>query len=196
MFQIEFFIIVAHLRIYRNSQTRIIIRRLLAERSHMIPKECIILATGIPATGKTTFARYLARNHGFAHYDLECYPRGWPRPELKMVWDASRPAFVEQLRQSHHRVVLDWGFPVVCLPWVNELQAQDVKVVWFSGDLRCARNTFAARGGIPIGAFETQVKAIQEAGLPGPLNCIVVDALADSGTFLEPHEIEHAVFGE
>ena len=85
----------------------------------IVPKQIVILLSGIPATGKSEFARHLAREHGFAHYDLERYPRGWPHPELKCIWDANRAAFVAKIRQNHDRVVLDWGFPVSCLSWVK-----------------------------------------------------------------------------
>jgi hypothetical protein len=44
----------------------------------MIPKETIILLSGIPAARKSTFGRYLASEHGFAHYDIECYPTVGP----------------------------------------------------------------------------------------------------------------------
>jgi len=40
----------------------------------MIPKETIMLLSGIPATRKSSFGRYLATEHRFAHYDIECYP--------------------------------------------------------------------------------------------------------------------------
>jgi adenylate kinase family enzyme len=48
----------------------------------VIPEKIKILLSGIPATRKSTFGRYLAREHGFTHCDLECHPRGWPHPEL------------------------------------------------------------------------------------------------------------------
>jgi hypothetical protein len=65
----------------------------------VIPKRIVILLSGIPATRKSAFARYLVREHSFAHYDLECHPRGWPHSELKETWDADRSAFVAQLQQ-------------------------------------------------------------------------------------------------
>ena len=56
------------------------------QKPAVIPKQAIILLSGVPATGKSEFARHLAREYGFAHYDLECHPRGWPHPELKATW--------------------------------------------------------------------------------------------------------------
>lgn len=160
----------------------------------VIPKQVVILLFGILATGKSKFARHLAREHGFAHYDLECWPRGWPSPELKTLWDTDRAAFVLQIRQNHDRVILDWGFPVSCVPWVRELRDEDVRLVWFDGDVHRAREAFARRGGIDMAVFQEQVWRIQRAGYPGSLNCLVVPALSASGVFLDEHSIESIVF--
>jgi hypothetical protein len=159
-----------------------------------VPKRIIILLSGIPATRKSTFARYLAREYGFTHYDLECYPHGWPHPELKPTWDSDRTAFVAQLRQHHDRIALDWGFPVHCLPVVKELQACGVKLVWFDGDVARAREAFVQRGKFTVTDFKNQVEAVQKAGYPASPGSVVVPALSASGVFLDPHQIESIVF--
>ena len=160
----------------------------------IVPKQILILLAGIPATGKSTFARHLARKHGFAHYDLECYPPSWPRPKLKDFWDTDRAAFVSQLRLNHDRVVLDWGFPVCCLPRVEELRVQGVKLIWFDGHIERARETFVQRGGIDVSNFDKQVEQVQQAGYPGSLNCLTIPALSARGVFLKPLKIERILF--
>lgn len=160
----------------------------------MITERIVILISGIPATRKSTFACYLAREHGFAHYDLECYPRGWPHSELKDVWVADRAAFVAQIRQDHLRVVLDWGFPVSCRSWVKELQSQGVQLIWFDGDIDSARAQFILRGGMPVENFDGQVEAIRNAGYPASLDCLIVPTLSANGVFLDEREIESIVF--
>lgn len=159
-----------------------------------IPEESLILLSGVPATGKSTFGRYLARAHGFAHYDLECHPRGWPHPELKATWETSRKAFVALLKQHHKRVALDWGFPVHCLPIVDELRAQSVSLIWFDGDRSRARSVFQERGGLALTAFDAQVAAIDAAGYPTPLKCVVVQALSANGAFTDSRTIEQRIF--
>ena len=116
-----------------------------------------LLVSGIPAAGKSWFGRYLARDHGFAHYDLECHPPGWPHPDLKVLWDQSRSSFVEELRRRHGSVVLDWGFPSHCVSWVRELQAASVQLVWFECDIDRARALFVERGGRTLSSFERQI---------------------------------------
>lgn len=160
----------------------------------VVPKQTVILLSGIPATGKSEFARHLAREHGFAHYDLERYPRGWPHPELMDLWTKDRADFVTRVRQLHDRIALDWGFPVSCLSWVQELQAQGVRLVWFDGDVCRAREAFLQRGGIDPANFDNQVKNIQRAAYPAALKCLVISTLSASGVFLDPHQIESMIF--
>jgi len=160
----------------------------------MIPEQIILLLSGVPAAGKSTFARHLARTYGFAHYDLECYPRGWPHPELKAKWDSNRSDFLALLRKLHDRVVLDWGFPPTCYSWIEELRSQGVKLIWFDGDFAAARKGFEDRGGISPKDFTEQIEAIKKAGYPASLDCVVVPALSADGFFEAPADIEGKVF--
>lgn len=160
----------------------------------IIPEPCVLLLSGIPVTGKSSLGRYLARVHSFAHYDMECYPRGWPHPELKPQWDSSRSAFVKSLESLHRRIALDWGFPVACLPWVRELEAAGAKLIWLTGNRLRAREIFIARGGIDVGHFDVQLKAIEEAGLPAQLTCLCVEALSDAGVLKEPAVTTNELF--
>jgi hypothetical protein len=154
-----------------------------------VPKKSLLLLSGIPAIGKSSFGRYLAREHAFAHYDLECYPRGWPHPELKPLWDSSRADFIAQLKGRHERIALDWGFPATAVTWVRELLAAGVRLVWFAADITRARELFIQRGGIDVGNFDTQVQGIQHAGLPNELPCVRVEALTSAGTLRDASEI-------
>jgi hypothetical protein len=155
---------------------------------------CALLLAGLPATGKTSFCRYLSRERGFAHYDMECWPKGWPAPELHPTWNTSRSAFVDQLRRRHSDWVLDWGFPPRCLTWVSELEAAGVRLVWFSGDVARVRILFEQRGGQPMSTFDDQVAAIAAAGFPQKLRATVVNTLSKRGTLRPMSEIYDDVF--
>ncbi len=151
----------------------------------------ILLFSGYPATGKSTFCRYLTRTWGFAHYDLEHHPEGWPHPEFQPMWDTDRATFVDLLGREHDRVALDWGFPPHCLGMVEELLSSGVRLVWFTASNVCdARIKFIERGGNPI-AFEQQMKAIQEAGLPRGLSSDskIVETIDRCGQFIELERI-------
>ena len=161
-----------------------------------MPKRSLLLLSGIPASGKSSFGRYLACEHAFAHYDLECHPRGWPHPELKAIWDSSRANFVGELKRLHERIALDWGFPVGALPRVRQLLAVGVRLVWVAADIARARALFLQRGGIPVNNFDSQVQGIQQAGLPNVLQCVRVEALTIAGTLKDPSEILAEIFRE
>jgi hypothetical protein len=128
----------------------------------------VLLITGLPATGKSSFARFLFQKHGFAVYDVERYPEGWARPELYPEWREDRAGFALRLREQHPSgVVLDWGFPPACLPRVEELEGAGVQCAWCTGDRDKLRARFVARGGVPVEDFDTQLDNIDRAGLPG-----------------------------
>ena len=99
-----------------------------------------------------------------------------------------------QLKERHKRVALDWGFPIHCLPIGDELRAQGVRLIWFDGDRNRARSVFQERGGLAVTAFDVQVAAIDAAGYPTPLKCVVVQALSANGAFTDSRTIEQRVF--
>jgi hypothetical protein len=83
---------------------------------------------------------------------------------------------------------------VSCLAWVQELQGAGVRLIWFTGSIARAREVFLERGGIAVENFDFQVRTIQQAGLPGTLECVTIEALSDSGVFLNPCEVQQQVF--
>ena len=76
---------------------------------------------------------------------------------------------------------------------VGELQACGVRLIWFGGDIACARKAFKARGGRDVGCFDEQVANIQKARFPDSLDCVIVLALSSSGEYLDPRQIESLV---
>lgn len=158
------------------------------------PSQCVLHVAGIPATGKSSFCRYLARNHGFAHYDLECYPGGWPKPELFSLWQSAPAQFVSKLLKLHAKAVIDWGFPVQCLPTVTAFRAAGARLIWFAGDTAQARRLFVERGGLDPRAFDNQVMKVARSGLPTGLDVTVVDALTHAGQVQPMAELYTQVF--
>lgn len=154
----------------------------------------MIFVSGLPATGKTCVCQELAASHGFAHYDMERFPKGWPLTWLHPVWNRSRTEFVDQLRASHERVALDWGFPPNLLQWVLELQGAGARVIWFSGDVAAARIIYQERDDRPVEWFDNQVAAIQRSGLPQPLDARIVNTLNDHGALRSLNDIIEDVF--
>jgi hypothetical protein len=152
------------------------------------PKNMVLLISGIPATGKSTFCRYLSEEHGVAHYDLE-NPDGWPHPALHKVWERNRSEFVARLTSAHSHVALDWGFPPAHRARVDELKASGVRLVWFDGDLARARAAFESRGGGDPSDFDRQVDPIQRSGLPVGLGARVIRVIPPNGIRMTHRDI-------
>src|ERR1700685_129293 len=83
------------------------------------PNSRLLLLTGIPATGKSTYGRWLETVKGFAYVDIEnggLEPAGLlPHWNAMFAPSGSASSFVGALDRMRHPVVLDWGFPPHCL---------------------------------------------------------------------------------
>lgn len=124
-----------------------------------------ILVSGVPATGKSTFGRWLAENRGFVHIDVE--NGGFDRYRLAQAWAqavglAPEP-LVDGLRSIGQPAVVDWGYPPSCLPIVRALHAAGLKAWWFDGAPAAARHHFIQRGNVSVQDLDAQIAAIQSS---------------------------------
>jgi hypothetical protein len=156
-----------------------------------------LLISGIPASGKSTFCRWLEENKGFLHLDAE-KPGVLDRYGLAAAWatsfDASTSAapFIEALEKFNRPVVIDWGFPPEHLDTVRKLFDGGVMLWWFAADWTVARRKFIARGRKgPVEVFDIQIRKI-EAALP-EINALfrshVEYALPSTGIYTPPDKI-------
>jgi|HubBroStandDraft_6_1064221.scaffolds.fasta_scaffold737468_1 hypothetical protein len=130
-----------------------------------------LLISGIPASGKSTFCRWLEEKKGFLHLDVE-KPGVLDRYGLATAWsalfDTSRAAthFIEALDKFKRPVAIDWGFAPECLNTVRKLFDSGVMLWWFAADWAVARRKFIERGGKgPVEGFDIQIRKF-EAALP------------------------------
>jgi hypothetical protein len=124
----------------------------------------LVLLSGVPAAGKSHFGAWLERHHHFLHLDVEKEGR------LKSVGlDGSWAAvfatgdvgpFLSALRATRRSVLVNWGFPVSCLPIVQALERHGVVLWWFDADPQQAKAEFTRRGDVSLVAFERQMAAI------------------------------------
>src|SRR6266852_8473829 len=130
------------------------------------------LISGIPASGKSTFSRWLEENKGFLHLNVE-EDGVLDRHGLAAEWLAlfgagtSAASLVQALDRFNRPVVIDWGFPPEHLNTVRKLFDGGVMLWWFAADWSVARRKFAERGSRegPIEVFDVQIRKI-EAALP------------------------------
>jgi hypothetical protein len=155
------------------------------------------LISGIPASGKSTFCRWLEEKKGFLHLDVE-KPGVLDRYGLATAWnalfDASATAapFIEALDKFNRPVAIDWVFPPEHLDAVRKLFDDGVMLWWFAADWSVARRKFALRGGKgPVEVFDIQIRKI-EAALP-EINALfrshVEYALPSTGIYTPPDKI-------
>jgi hypothetical protein len=162
--------------------------------------ERMALVSGIPGSGKSEYGRWLQRERGFIHLDLE--NGGMDRPELYSGWQQCvstglPAALVEAVDRLGAPVVLDWGFPPRFLPLVRSLHDAGVAAWWFDGDRAAARASFVRRGTVPVEALDQQMQRLDAAwpGISEFYGARVVNVVSPGGIYLPPEKISALMFG-
>lgn len=163
----------------------------------------LVLLSGIPATGKSTFGRWLEENYGFAHIDLES--SGLDRFGLSPTWQRicrlpppDVTPFISALQALACPVALDWGFPPPWLPLVEALHHAGVTAWWFDGDRAAARTAFIHRGTVPVSALEQQMRGIEanQSALDAFYQTRTVRAIEVDGSLTPADWLFTTIFGE
>lgn len=133
-------------------------------------KHKIILLCGMPASGKSTFGKYLQDKHGYTYISME--DNVWPDKKMQSLWnDVFEPKsqyrkvemFIRYLQEYYENVVLDWGFPMTQIRLVQLLKRHGCEIIWFSCSVPIARERYIKRkDGRLISDFDTQIKNIEE----------------------------------
>jgi len=120
----------------------------------------LVLLSGVPGTGKSTFGRWAEREHGVVHIDVE--QGGFDRFGLISAWRAicllpppDVMSFVRELQRLGQPVLVDWGFPPAVLPLVRALHDAGLRAWWFDGDRAAARNAFIHRDTVSLRALDS-----------------------------------------
>jgi hypothetical protein len=130
-----------------------------------------LLICGIPATGKSTFGRWLKREHGFTFVELETaahQENSLDQNGLRLTWEAfwrgeDVRSFPEALFSLRGPLAVEWGFPVNLFHVVVVLQRAGLVPWWFEGDRLAARQLFTSRDQRPPELFDHQMAAISSA---------------------------------
>jgi hypothetical protein len=153
----------------------------------------LVLISGIPGTGKSSFAQWLQVNHGFVHYDVDAENGQLPS--------------VEWILQQN-RLVVDWGFPAnepslsVCTSRIQSWIAGGVNHWWFDGDRAAALRSFLSRRTVSREAWDIQLGGITqnwpriEALFPPKRRLSVISVIDADLTYLPNQEIFATIFSE
>jgi hypothetical protein len=128
------------------------------------------LISGIPASGKSTFCRWLEEKKGLLHLNVE-EDGVLDRHGLATAWDTLLDAstmaapFTQALDKFNRPVAIDWGFPPEHLDAVRKLFEAGVMLWWFAANWAVARRKFQLRRYPHVQYFDIQIRKI-EAALP------------------------------
>jgi hypothetical protein len=119
-----------------------------------------LFVAGVPATGKSWLAQWLAANQGYLHIDAEKNGGAdFEQAGIHKEWDelirrGRADKFVRAVGKVRKPVVINWGFPVRFLYIVSALQTEGFSAWWLQAPRQIARNAFVKRGGIALAAFD------------------------------------------
>jgi hypothetical protein len=154
------------------------------------------LISGIPASGKSTFCRWLEEKKGFLHLDVE-KPGVLDRYGLATAWgtlfaaDSTATPFIEVLDKFKRPVAIDWGFPPEHLNTVRKLFDGGVMLWWFAADWAVARRKFEIRRYPHVQAFDIQIRKIKDSlpEISALFRSHVEYALPSTGIYTPPDKI-------
>ena len=160
----------------------------------------LILISGFPGCGKTTFMQWLSRKKQYFTLDME--RGGIDRDGFRDLWNrflngSDRESFIEQLFARSPRVALDWNFPVSCLHLVRALQERGCEVWWFEGYRLAARRHFIERGTEPVSNFDRHVSEIcaEWQDIELIVGGRIIKSIDDEGHIIPPETIFHSFSG-
>ncbi len=125
----------------------------------------VLVLSGCPAAGKSTFASWLAGHHGFHWIDVEHDVPKMPR-EFQRVWGETQahptPTNIAHWMQqlTWPRVIWDWSFAPGNWPVAEAIKAAGGVLWWFDAPFDVARAKFAERGRGSVEEFDQQMSQI------------------------------------
>jgi hypothetical protein len=148
----------------------------------------LIFLAGIPSSGKSHFGEWLKINHDFIHIDAE--KNDLDRLDIHELWNASisqndASSFVAKLLEFKKSVILNWGFPKHCLPFVTKLKQSGFNMVWFDADIKQARIKHE-NCGKSLQDFDKQIPGIQSIQDCINKSFTIIKTLDTEGNYLSP----------
>jgi hypothetical protein len=145
----------------------------------------LLLITGIPGTGKTTYGDKFAREFGFLHYDLE-------DPQTSNHIFANPLRFLDEILNEKRNVVVTWGFGPddgPSISFVQHLRGAGFRWIWFDGDRPAALREFQKRATVPEIALYVQMYRIENSKLVERLKPTVINSFDGRGQFKPAKEL-------
>jgi adenylate kinase family enzyme len=145
----------------------------------------LFLITGIPGTGKTTFADSLAKDFGFVHHDLE-------KQQTLDRLAASPTQFIADILSQNRDTMVTWGFVPDNQPSVSivlQFKTAGFKLIWFDNNRPTALREFIKRGTVPEIAFYAQMYKIEASKIIDAVKPLVVNPFDAQNQFKSTDEL-------
>jgi hypothetical protein len=125
----------------------------------------LILLSGRPGSGKTSYGSWLAEQRGFVHIDTDFRWTEWG--PLICVENLDQAVMTRnRTRALGPDVIIEWGFRPALLRCVRLLRSAGFDSWWLDGDEAGSRHGFMTREGDSeevVAAYTAQVDAIEAA---------------------------------
>jgi hypothetical protein len=148
----------------------------------------LILITGIPGTGKSTYGKKLSKRFGFVHLDLEN-----SATLARLLSDPGK--FIEDILKEKGNVIATWGF-APCpeqIRIVGEFKKAGFKLVWFDGNRPAALREFIKRRTVPEEPFYRQMWGIESSKVIQQIDPLLVNTFDRKGRFKKPATVLRAI---
>jgi adenylate kinase family enzyme len=145
----------------------------------MLQERDLLLITGIPGTGKTTYGDNFAKEFGFLHHDLE-------DNQTRNRFNESPVQFIGELLNEKKNVVVTWGFGPDCersVFLVQQLRDAGFKWIWFDGNRPAALREFQKRATVSERDLHVQMRRIEQSRIVERLKPTLINSFDDRGQF-------------
>lgn len=125
----------------------------------------LLLISGRPGAGKSTFCEWLVEHRGFVHVETDdpATMELW-RPFLADDSDQGAIAFRNGLRAIGDSVVFEWGFLPDRIDRIAKFRLYGVGIWWFDGDPDATRANWMSRPvPLPTARLDDQLQRIDQA---------------------------------
>jgi adenylate kinase family enzyme len=145
----------------------------------MLQERDLLLITGIPGTGKTTYGDNFAKEFGFLHHDLE---------DIQTLnrFNTNPAQFIGELLNEKKHLVVTWGFGPDCdrsVFLVQQLRDAGFKWIWFDGNRPAALREFQKRATVSERDLHVQMNRIEQSRIVERLKPTVINSFDDRGQF-------------
>lgn len=158
----------------------------------------ILLLSGIPGSGKSSYGRWLGHTKRFLHVDFDQgdLQKHFLLDSFREIESSGAERFIAQLLGLDSPVCLDWGFPPHCLWIVHRLAETGVNLWWFEAEKGLAKKHFLSRPKACEAAFDEQTANIEASrgAIMELFGDHIVHALRPDGTHVPSAKIYAQMF--